>query len=192
MSEEFDEKKYTFCKNALDENLVNFIKEYFIFNEIRFPGEIDMQVPSAYSRYADPMTESLLIKLKGKIEENTGLELIPTYSYYRLYRTGDILFPHIDRPACEISATLCLGYSYDDKKYSWPIFVSGKGYKLKPGDMAIYRGLECPHWRNKFLPPSSGDYQIQTFLHYVDKNGPYAEWKYDKRSGIGYAKKNIQ
>lgn len=137
------------------------------------------------------MTETLLLKLNKTVEDATGLKLFPTYSYYRNYRKGDILHPHIDRPACEISATLCLGYSYSDLEYSWPIFVNGIGYDLKPGDMAIYRGLECPHWRNKFDPPGSNDYQIQTFLHYVDANGPHAEWIYDKRIGIGHVKKHI-
>ena len=33
------------------------------------------------------------------------------------------------------------------------------------------------HWRNKF----EGNNCVQVFLHYVRKNGPYADWATDKR-----------
>jgi hypothetical protein len=191
MKEEFMKNKFILLKNVIDPRLLKFIEPYFLYNQIKNPDSFDIQVTTAHSFYGDPMTETLLLKLNKTVEDATGLKLFPTYSYYRNYRKGDILHPHIDRPACEISATLCLGYSYSDLEYSWPIFVNGIGYDLKPGDMAIYRGLECPHWRNKFDPPGSNDYQIQTFLHYVDANGPHAEWIYDKRIGIGHVKKHI-
>ena len=38
----------------------------------------------------------------------TGLELIPTYSYSRAYKKGDILRRHKDRPSCEIIRLLNL------------------------------------------------------------------------------------
>ena len=34
----------------------------------------------------------------------------------------------------------------------------------------------------------AGSYHIQMFCHYVDVNGPYAEWKFDKRPFIGFDK----
>lgn len=185
---DFQKNGYTIVKSAIDIEKINFIKNYFIFTEIRHPNFTDTQVPNAYSKYADPMTENILITIKNIIEEKTHLSLFPTYSYYRIYRSGDVLLPHKDRESCEISATLCLGYSYNDNEYQWPINIEKDSYHLFPGDLAIYRGIECAHWRNKFNPPNEKDFQIQTFLHYVDKNGPYAEWKNDKRIGIGYPK----
>lgn len=187
MIEEFNKNKYIVIRNAIDKKFLKMIESYFLYSELQTPDSRDGQVPTAYSRYGDPMTESILNYLMGRIEKETGLELLPSYSFYRIYRRGDFLKPHKDRPACEISATLCLGYSYNDNEYNWPIVVDGKEYNLFPGDMAVYRGLECAHWRNKFNPPDKKDYQIQTFLHYVDKNGPHAEWLYDKRKGIGYS-----
>ena len=57
------------------------------------------------------------------METMTSLELVPTYSYHRLYTTGTELKRHKDRPSCEISTTLCLGYdisNLDDKKeWNW-------------------------------------------------------------------------
>jgi hypothetical protein len=51
------------------------------------------------------------------MEKQTGLKLIPTYSYARIYKKGDILHRHKDRFSCEISTTLNLGGD------SWPIYI---------------------------------------------------------------------
>ena len=51
---------------------------------------------------------------------------------------------------------------------------------LGPGDAMLYRGCECPHWRDAF----DGEQCAQVFLHYVDADGPYSEWRYDKRERL--------
>lgn len=116
-------------------------------------------------------------------ESVTRLKLFPTYSYFRVYKRGDILVKHTDRPACEISVTLCLGYQAE---HPWPILFEGQAgisfIELAPGDALFYRGVECTHWRE----PMVGERAAQAFLHYVDQNGPYAEWKYDKRPAIPF------
>jgi hypothetical protein len=53
--------------------------------------------------------ETLLVKTLPVMKERTGLDLIPTYSYARVYEKGSILKRHKDRPSCEISTTLNLG-----------------------------------------------------------------------------------
>ena len=56
--------------------------------------------------------------------------------------------------------------------------------KHDPGDCIIYRGCELEHWRDPF-EVGEGSYQVQVFLHYIDKNGPYyPEYAFDKRPGI--------
>ena len=47
--------------------------------------------------------ETLMMKVLPKMEKETGLKLLPTYSYARTYKKGDILKRHKDRPSCEIS-----------------------------------------------------------------------------------------
>ena len=59
---------------------------------------------------------------------------------------------------------------------------SGKGFSMKPGDAIIYRGCELPHWREEL----QGLMQVQVFMHYCDKNGPYKNEKFDNRPGLGY------
>jgi hypothetical protein len=129
--------------------------------------------------YRDPVMEQILIKLLPKVEALVGLELYKTYSFWRLYKKGDILRKHRDRYACEISVTMTVGY---DGPRPWPIYAIDKNQKqvrvdLEAGDALIYKGIEMYHWRDA----NGIDTQAQLFLHYVDKNGPYSEWKDDKK-----------
>jgi len=190
---EFQTNKYKIVRNAISKELSDFITQYALFDEMQdFQSEGMVnpngqpQVPAAHFKYADPAMESLLLQLHPIMEEHTGLSLYPTYSYFRVYRNGDDLKPHTDRPACEISTTLCFNYGYDDTKYQWPIFMDGKEVKLNSRDMVIYRGSELRHWREEFLYPED-TWQVQGFFHYVDANGPNASHKWDmtKRDGIG-------
>jgi len=114
------------------------------------------------------------------MEEETGLELSPTYGYSRVYTYGAVLNKHKDRPACEVSVTVMVGSS----KEEWPIYMDGTEINLKPGDAAIYLGCEVEHWREEF----KGDWHMQFFLHYVDKNGPFSNLEFDGRPLLGMLK----
>ena len=204
--------KFQVIKNAVPYELANFIFNYFLLkrdavdfmykNNITYDnGSLgtwtDKQIPNTYSHYADMVMETLLMKVLPKMQQETGLELIPTYSYARIYKKGDILRRHKDRPSCEISTTLNLGGN------PWPIFIDGTGannvideYKniVKPGapegtkvlldvgDMLVYSGCELEHWREPF----DGNICGQVFLHYNHVNGPFAEKnKFDGRPMLG-------
>ena len=204
--------KFQVIKNAVPYELANFIFNYFLLkrdavdfmykNNITYDNGMlgtwtDKQVPNTYSHYADMVMETLLMKVLPKMQQETGLQLIPTYSYARIYKKGDILRRHKDRPSCEISTTLNLGGN------PWPIFIDGTGadnvideYKniVKPGapegtkvlldvgDMLVYSGCELEHWREPF----DGDICGQVFLHYNHVNGPFAEKnKFDGRPMLG-------
>jgi hypothetical protein len=188
--EEFSEKGYTLIKNAINPELRNVITQYSLFDEMQDFSPDGIQVPRAHSRYADPAMEAMLLHLHPLMEKNTGLELYPTYSFYRVYRNGDILEPHTDRPSCEISTTVCFKYSYDDNDYSWPIIMDGERVYMNPGDIVVYRGVDLEHSREEFNPP--GDHwHVQAFLHYVDANGPYSNYKFDQRESLGVLKNKI-
>ena len=204
--------KYQVIKKAVSFELANFIFNYFMLkreavgwmykNNIIYDTGIfgtwsDKQVPNTYSQYADMVMETLMMKVLPRMEKETGLKLLPTYSYARLYKKGDILKRHKDRPSCEISTTVNLGGD------PWPIFIDGTGsnnvideYKniMKPnapkgtkvlldvGDMLVYSGCELEHWREPF----EGDVCGQVFLHYNHVNGPFADKnRFDKRPMLG-------
>lgn len=163
---------------------------------------LDHQCPKSPSVYGLPAFDSLLEQLVPHFEQATGKRLHPTYSYARVYEHGEVLRPHTDRPACEISATVTLGA--DD--VIWPIYMAdpatdecslyagvaegGKEVRvsnigavaMRPGDAVLYRGMQKIHWRDEY----KGRQQVQVFLHYVDADGPHAEWKYDKRTCLSH------
>jgi len=183
--ENFKKNGYCLVKSVISDELRNFVTQYGLFDELQ-DFTLDLgQVPGAHAKFLDPAMESLLLVLLDTMQQNTGLTLHPTYSYFRVYRAGQELKPHIDRQSCEISATLCFNFSYDPEKYTWPIFMDGNRIDMTPGEMAIYKGIELTHWREKFTPPDEQDWHVQGFFHYVDVNGPYAEYKFDKRAHIG-------
>jgi hypothetical protein len=158
----------------------------------------DEQCPSSYSVYNHSNLDILLEEFLPTMEKETGKKLFPTYAYARLYQNGEKLLCHVDRESCEYSATVTLGFD----KAVWPIFVGDRGkiddlkivgeedhnfyaknvdiVRMDVGDAVIYKGMEQPHWRDEF----QGEWQAQVFLHYVDQEGPHAEWKYDKRPNL--------
>ena len=211
----FKTKKYQVIKGALSKELANFIFNYMMLqrdavdfmmkhNKVNpanpFMGRRDdPQIPGAYSKYADWVMETLLQYMRPIMKAKTGMDLVPTYSYTRLYERGNTLHRHKDRPSCEISTTLHLGGD------PWPIFLDPTGTNsilsgfetttvvkpgapkgvqvdLKVGDMLIYSGCELEHWREPF----QGNVCSQVFLHYNHANGPYAKTNlYDKRPLLG-------
>lgn len=150
----------------------------------------DGQIEFDYNCYGDHLMDTLLATSHESMQKYTGLNLTPTYSYWRFYEKGSELKKHTDRDSCEISSTLCLGYDVSnlEKSYNWPMYVEVKGQDiplfLEPGDMIVYRGTIVKHWREPFL----GLNHAQVFLHYNNVNGPY-NIKYDGRPMLGLPKK---
>jgi hypothetical protein len=208
----FDKDNFLIIKKAIEPKVAEFIYNYFLmkrqvcktFLDTRFisPSATewgvwkDEQFTNTYSHYGDIAMETLLLAVQPIMEKQTGLKLIPTYSYARIYKKGDVLHRHKDRFSCEISTTLNLG---GDK---WPIYVEpnpkmggvveGKGYisdntkgikvDLKPGDMLVYRGNLLEHWREEF----DGKDCAQVFLHYNNAATKGAKDNiFDKRQHLG-------
>ena len=197
----FDEdapEKYRLVKQFIPDDICKVVEQYCLFKMLNEPGLVEnetQQCPGTHSVHGDILTESLLLYAKPIIENEINLKLVPTYSYYRVYKPGDILKDHIDRESCQVSATITIGYRYNDKddKYRWSLYGYVDGEKryfdCEPGDALLYKGCEMEHGRDRF-DVSKYSYQVQVFLHYVAADGGYAEkYKYDGRPGIGCIKK---
>jgi hypothetical protein len=182
--EQFKTNGYCKVENAVSSELRDFLTQYALFDEMQDFSPDTTQVKGAHSKYADPAMEAMLLTLQKEVEKHTGLSLYPTYSFYRVYRPGDTLEPHTDRPSCEISATICFNHSYSTDEYSWPIVMDGNSVSLLPGDMVVYRGCDLTHSRDRFSF-NDNSWHVQGFFHYVNIDGPYSDYQYDKRSCIG-------
>ena len=212
----FKKKKYQVIKGALSKELANFIFNYMMLQRDAVDFMVknqkvnpynpfigtreDQQIPGSYAKYGDWVMETLLQYMRPIMKAKTGMELVPTYSYTRLYEKGDILKRHKDRPSCEVSTTVHLGGD------EWPIYLDPTGgnfvidefkqihkpgapkgvrVDLKIGDMLIYSGCELEHWREPF----QGKVCSQVFLHYNHTNGPFATTNlFDKRPLLGIPK----
>lgn len=187
---DFREHGYTVVPQVISKELCDIVTQYVFFDELQRPITTDMQVPNAPSRYADPLMETVLLMIKKEVERASGLSLLPTYSYYRLYGKGDELVKHTDREACEISTTLCFNNNYGND-YDWCIYMNGSPISLNPGDMAVYRGIDIEHWREPFDFNDDNAYHLQGFFHYVDVDGDFPNWKYDGRQSIGLPSRDV-
>ena len=212
----FKEKKYIVIRNAISYELANFGFNYLLLKreatkwmqDNNYISEFtpgfgtwkDTQIPNTYSCYSDMFMETLMMKVLPIMQQRTEMNLIPCYTYTRIYKKGDILKRHSDRPSCEISTTLHLGGD------PWTIFLDPTGQKtvineekqiIKPnapkgipvdleiGDMLVYSGCDLEHWREPF----EGDNCGQVFLHYNNIDGPFGiENKFDKRRLLGIPK----
>ena len=187
--QDFKNNGYVHLKNVLDEQSCKNLTEY-LKNLVNQQQTInDEQCPKSQAVHGAEQFDLLLEQLTTYFEEKSGLKLYPTYSYARLYnQQGEELKNHRDRPACEISATITLGFEGD----VWSIYMGDHEDKTNSskidmaiGDAVMYRGCDKYHWREAYV---EGQWQAQVFLHYVDQNGPHAEWKYDKRESLGISK----
>jgi len=177
----FTQQGYAVVKGLVSKDTARFLFDYLLLTTraAQFGGgsRDDAQVVGALSAvHGDAAFEALMLHIHKRMETHTGLELIPTYTYRRLYKHGNILHKHKDRPSCEISATIKLG---DSGGYNWPIWMVDTPYELEDGDAVIYRGCDLEHWRDPCEGPAN--YIMgQVFTHYVNKNGPFTEYAYDR------------
>lgn len=143
-----------------------------------------------YASDYPPMLQ-FLWGLTASMRGLTGRDLLPCYNYFRIYRRDEICRIHADRPACEHSLSLTLGYS---DGLVWPFEVGtepiaqaggidddfgGAPYRsiaMQPGDAVLYRGVEHRHGR---LTRNPNRWSAHMFLHWVDRGGPHAAHAFD-------------
>ena len=74
------------------------------------------------SKYSDYAMEALMLNKKNLVEKESGLQLYPTYTFWRCYTKFADLKEHMDRPSCEISVTCQIGSCGTE----WPIYMGNK------------------------------------------------------------------
>lgn len=189
----FDSLGYEIVRNIISKETANLLdKQYeMLKNRVYYYENIDPsdtekynddQITHAFTTYGALFFEPLLEIVLPKMEEITGKNLYPCYSYSRIYYNSAEMKRHIDRKSCEYSATLTI--SIDEKP--WEIWFKDINNQETPllldvGDLCIYKGTILEHWRT----PYEGNRQVQVFLHFVDQNGPYKEYKFDTRPILG-------
>jgi hypothetical protein len=148
--------------NSLASQLIEYSK---LPHNIMMAG--DPQAPNSLSVYNYLPFVKLLVKKINDVSALLEEDVLPTYTYARIYTHGEVLNRHRDRPACEISITLNL-----KKDNEWPIWFQKPNQEeisleLNQGDAVMYLGEIADHWRNAY----QGQEHVQLFLHYVRAEG---------------------
>lgn len=166
-------------------------KSQYMIEENPCPPNIKLYLDDSktYGCYSDPLSLSILESLTEEISKIMNTEVLPSYSYSRVYTKGSKLISHRDRESCEISLTVSLYDSNNgDVKY---LHIADKdenqcnkedilSIPFSVGDGLLFFGSDDTngyyHWRDTV----ESDYILQTFLHYVKTNGKFShnsfEW----------------
>lgn len=187
------ENRYQLLPNLISKEHASFLQDYLkikkaahiemrkknIISEFdqRFGFWGDGQVPGldTFMLYGDAAFDLTADVVRKKIQTYVDKPLHTTYSYARLYVTGDELKKHVDRASCEVSASINLGGD------AWPLYIMSNKEKIKvdldPGNAVVYYGKELEHWRERF----EGKECSQLFIHYSYDSAQ----EYDKRGALG-------
>ena len=182
----FQEQGFQKVKGFIPSFFSTYLRNYFTLKVQNDGLGGDEQAPNSHCVYGDPAFDMAMAMSTDDISKIVGKNLIPQYTYARIYKNGSDLKIHSDRPECQYSVTLSLGGEYEKP---WPIWI--KDYAgnmnevpLDVGDMVVYHGTELEHWRDKF----EGNTQYQLFMHYVDSEGEYKDRVFDGRPNLGLKK----
>lgn len=186
----FEENGFVSLEGVLSADLSQYLKNQFLLlynsSAAAPPDEniklIDSNQKKSKGLYGMLTGESLTVLLTGLYSSITGKNLVPSYSYVRKYFKGNNLGQHIDRPACQYSATIMID---SDRNEQWPIYVVNPNTNEKheffqsPGDILFYKGEDVPHGRDYL---DTHEWSSHIFMHWVDADDDnYNMWKYDSR-----------
>ena len=177
MNTQLEQNNFLFVPNFISQERAQALSQEFFILERDNKCAKDNQAPNSPAIYNFKLFLELLCEKTNEVTNLIEEQVLPTYTYARIYKNGEVLNRHRDRPACEISLTLHIGGDA-----SWSIGIqkpSGEevDLNLNMGDAMLYLGCKADHWRNT---PFSGQNYSQVFLHYVRSNGPNAWAYFDK------------
>jgi alkylated DNA repair dioxygenase AlkB len=176
--QELEQNNFLFVSNFISQERAQVLQKQFVELEQTGQYSKDHQAPNSPAIYNFKPFLELLCEKTNEVTSLIEEQVLPTYTYARIYKNGEVLARHRDRPACEISLTVNIGGDAP-----WGISIqkpSGEevDLNLNRGDAMLYLGCTADHWRNT---PFLGQYYSQVFLHYVRSNGPNAWAYFDKK-----------
>lgn len=178
MNAQLEQNNFLFVPNFISVEHAQVLNQKFYKLETSGQYIKDDQAPNSPAIYNFKPFVELLCQKTNEVTNLIEEQVLPTYTYARIYKNGEVLERHRDRPACEISLTVNIGGDAP-----WAIGIqkpSGEevSLDLKQGDAMLYLGCTADHWRDT---PFTGQNYSQVFLHYVRSNGPCAWAYFDRR-----------
>ncbi len=178
MNAQLEQNNFLFVPNFISQEHAQVLNQEFFMLERNNGCVKDLQAPSSPAAYNFKPFLELLCQKTNEVTNLIEEQVLPTYTYARIYKNGEVLNRHRDRPACEISLTVHIGGDLP-----WNISIQKPNNEevdlnLNIGDAMLYLGCTADHWRST---PFTGQNYSQVFLHYVRSNGPNAWTYFDKK-----------
>ena len=132
----FIRNRYVVLRNVIPKDMIDFAldtwktleafpeaKSIFLEEELEpIPDSPKSSHNTSKGGHTTPMGVAMHRWLYKELGKRINIDLQETYSFARKYERGAYLKAHSDRPSCEVSATICLGYQSDDGK-PWKIWL---------------------------------------------------------------------
>jgi len=178
VNQDLEQNNFLFVPNFISQEHAQALSQKFYKLETSGQYTKDNQAPNSPAIYNFKPFLELLCQKTNEVTNLIEESVLPTYTYARIYKNGEVLARHRDRPACEISLTINI-----DGDAPWAIGIQKPlgeeiNLDLNQGDAMLYLGCVADHWRDT---PFSGQNYSQLFLHYVRSNGPNAWAYFDKK-----------
>jgi hypothetical protein len=178
MNAQLEQNNFLFVPNFISQERAQVLSQEFFILERDNKCTKDKQAPNSPAIYNFKPFLELLCEKTNEVTSLIEEQVLPTYTYARIYKNGEVLARHRDRPACEISLTVNIGGDAP-----WGISIQKPSSEevdlnLNRGDAMLYLGCTADHWRST---PFSGQNYSQVFLHYVRSRGPNAWAYFDKK-----------
>lgn len=183
------------CNALLQQLQADMLSQGAVRRLMRHPNLLQREAVEIYGFHYPPLL-SFLWGLTPSIATALGMDLLPSYSYFRIYREGDVCRVHSDRYACEVSLSLTLDYS---DGVPWPLELAGvasepsalveegfgdqpyQAIAMEPGDGVLYQGVNRRHGR---ITPNPNAWSAHLFCHWVRRGGGYADHAFDGQASM--------
>lgn len=172
-ADEIQTNRYTALQGILPPEQIAAIHNYF--DNLRREGFMrfnDTQVKRRYALHNDLLSRYLHQQLAPLVSRVARETVKPSYAYSATYIEDAELEPHTDRPQCEFTMSMQIGYKPELKTGElspWALSLDDLNekkidYHLACGDGVIYKGCELVHYR---APLFAGHESTSVFFHFV-------------------------
>lgn len=177
-------------ENFFDDTVLNLLTEYYLSHPDlkieKSQGYIAWNGSKTLSLSGDHLSNSMGNTLAKHLSSILNREVLPSYSYARVYEKGSELLKHTDRDACELTLSINI---YHDDNVSENLYMSNSlddssdyiTIESRPGDIIIFNGSNdngFVHWRD----PIKSEKILQLFCHYVYKDGDKSHLAFEKKT----------
>ncbi len=172
----FQKEKYTVLRGILPPVQLAAFRNYF--GELRAAGFMifnDLQVSLRHAIHNDALSIYFHEQLAPLVSLAVGESVKPSYVYSATYVEDAVLEPHTDRPQCEFTMSMQIGYEPEletGEVSPWALCLDDlHGNKIETflanGDAMIYKGCELVHYRDAL---SKNHQSTSIFFHFVPES----------------------